>query len=127
MSKPLAKVFIIAHVSSELEQPFLQHLRDFDVAHPGCHFEVGVDAPDVTIGQMIERLRVEPGLTFTTIFERERKGPTVHILNYGHPLCGFSDTLPCDWPPGNKWVGLDEKADANCADCLAAVEKRTTG
>jgi hypothetical protein len=42
---------------------------DFDTAHPGCHFEVGIDGPEATSA---ERIRVEPGLTFTKIFERTK-------------------------------------------------------
>jgi hypothetical protein len=67
------KVFTIAEVPDELEQKWLQHLRDFDVAHPGCHFQVMADAaPNVSVADMVERLRVEPALSFTEIFERER-------------------------------------------------------
>lgn len=67
------KIFTIANLPDEpwLQQQWLQHLRDFDTAHPGCHFEIGVEgAPDLTMAEMIERLRVEPELTFSKIFER---------------------------------------------------------
>lgn len=65
------KVFTVAHVPPELEQAWLQHLRDFDVAHPGCHFEVGIDGePDMGIVDAIERMQVEPKLTFEYIFRR---------------------------------------------------------
>jgi hypothetical protein len=67
------KVFTIAHVPEELRQAWLQHLRDFDTAHPGCHFEVGVEAPDLTLAEMIEELRVMPELTFREIFMRKPK------------------------------------------------------
>jgi hypothetical protein len=40
------KIFTCAHVPPSLEQKWLQHLRDFDAANPGCHFEVGVDGPE---------------------------------------------------------------------------------
>ena len=66
------KIFTIAHVPRELEQRWLQHLRDFDTAHPGCHFEVLADAPDATFGEMIEMLRVNPGLSVMQIVERKR-------------------------------------------------------
>jgi hypothetical protein len=66
------KIFTVAHVPPELHQPWLQHLRDFDTAHPECHFEVAVDAPpDQSISDMVEALKVEPALTFTKIFERK--------------------------------------------------------
>jgi hypothetical protein len=50
----------------------------------------------------------------------------VHVLNYGQPLCGFSVKIPADWPPGNKWVGLDEWADATCPRCIEALKKRSS-
>lgn len=69
----IIKVFTIAHVPKELQQQWLQHLRDFDVAHPGCHFEVMMDcAPDISIEEAVARVRVEPTLTFTKIFERKK-------------------------------------------------------
>ena len=67
------KIFTIAYVPPELQQSWLQLLRDFDVAHPGCHFEVGIDAPDESMEEMVEKLRVNPSLTFTSIFERKQK------------------------------------------------------
>lgn len=66
------KVFTVAHIPVELEQPWLQHLRDFDTAHPGCHFEVGIDGPEESITEMIERIRVTPKLNFTKIFSRTK-------------------------------------------------------
>ena len=68
----VTKIFTVAHVPTELEQAWLQHLRDFDVAHPGCHFEVALEPPpDVPIADMVEMLRINPSLTFTKIFERK--------------------------------------------------------
>jgi hypothetical protein len=66
------KVFTIAQVPDELQQAWLQHLRDFDTAHPGCHFEVLFDAPDQSLGEMVEALRVNPALTFQQVIKRER-------------------------------------------------------
>lgn len=67
------KIFTVAHVPAELQQAWLQHLRDFDTAHPGCHFEVGVDGgPDMSIVEMVERMQVEPELSFTEIFKRTK-------------------------------------------------------
>ena len=67
------KVFLIAHLPHELMKPFLQHVRDFDTAHPGCHFEIGGEAPDMPLADMVEALRLDPKLSFTEIFERSRK------------------------------------------------------
>lgn len=66
------KIFTVAHVPSELAQAWLQHLRDFDTAHPGCHFEVMRDGPELALEQMVEALRINPGLTFTQFFERKK-------------------------------------------------------
>jgi hypothetical protein len=67
-------IFTRAHVPPELEQAWLQHLRDFDTAHPGCHFEVMIDGSEgLPFAEMIERIKVEPALTFQQIFERGNK------------------------------------------------------
>lgn len=65
------KVFTIASVPEELQQKWLQHLRDFDVQHPGCHFEVAIDAPpDMPLAEIVQKLVLEPALTFQQIFTR---------------------------------------------------------
>jgi hypothetical protein len=64
------KIFTIADVPEELSQAWLQHLRDFDVAHPGCHFQVAADAPDMPMAKIIEMLQLNPGLDFMAIFEQ---------------------------------------------------------
>ena len=66
------KIFTVASVPPELEQAWLQHLRDFDTAHPGCHFEVGIDGPEMTITEMVDRLQVDPALSFVEIFDRTK-------------------------------------------------------
>lgn len=71
MTDKTQKVFTRAHVPPELVQPWLQHLRDFDTAHPGCHFEVMIDgSPDTPLSEILARLRITPGLSFTDVFER---------------------------------------------------------
>ena len=67
-----AQIFTVAHVPEPLAQAWLQHLRDFDVAHPGCHFEVMADTPDLTLAEAVELVRLSPDLTFRQIFERGR-------------------------------------------------------
>lgn len=66
------KIFTVAHVPPDLQREWLQHLRNFDVEHPGCHFEVAVDSPDENLHEMMQRLSVEPKLTFTKIFTRTK-------------------------------------------------------
>lgn len=67
------KVFTVAYIPSALDQAYLQHLRDFDTAHPECHFEIMIDVPDMTLKEMVERLRVNPKLTFQQIIERKKE------------------------------------------------------
>jgi hypothetical protein len=67
------KIFTVAHVPDELAQAWLQYLREFDTAHPGCHFEVGMDAPGMPMAKIIELLQINPKLDFQAIFEREPK------------------------------------------------------
>jgi hypothetical protein len=71
MADERVKVFTIAYLPPALRQAWLQHLRDFDTAHPGCHFEVAADALDLTLAEIIEEIRVTPGLTFQQVFERK--------------------------------------------------------
>jgi hypothetical protein len=66
----MAVIFIRAHIPGELEQTLLQYLRDFDVANPGCHFEVMIDDSSVSMEEAISRLRVDPELSFVQIFKR---------------------------------------------------------
>lgn len=67
-----SKIFITAEIPQELEQKWLQHVRDFDVSHPGCHFEVAMDRPDINIMEAVKKLQVDPALTFAQIFERKK-------------------------------------------------------
>jgi hypothetical protein len=67
----MVKIFTRAHMPAELQQAWLQHLRDFDTAHPGCHFEVMADAPQTSMRAALEAIRVNPALTFEQIFERK--------------------------------------------------------
>jgi hypothetical protein len=65
------KIFTIAHVAPELQNAWLQHLRDFDTANPGCHFEICVDGPpEQTLVEIVEILRLDPALSFTEFFKR---------------------------------------------------------
>jgi hypothetical protein len=64
-------VFIRAQLPTDTVQAFLQHIRDFDVSHPGCHFEIGADAVDLPLSEIVEMLRLEPALTFTQVYERK--------------------------------------------------------
>jgi hypothetical protein len=67
----IVKIFTIATIPQERANAWLQHLRDFDTMNPGCHFEVGMDLPDVSLHEAVEMLRLNPGLTFAQLFKRE--------------------------------------------------------
>ena len=58
----MSKIHTIADVPDELAHDWLQHLRDFDTAHPGCHFEVVVEGVTTTIGDIFKTLDVDPPL-----------------------------------------------------------------
>jgi hypothetical protein len=64
------KIFTVAHVSPGLEQEWLQHLRDFDTANPGCHFEVLLEPPGASFAEIVDMLRVSPGLPLQAILDR---------------------------------------------------------
>jgi len=67
------KIYTVAHVTPELAREWLQHLRDFDTAHPGCHFEILAEAPAVPLADAIDMLRIDPNLNITDILKGERK------------------------------------------------------
>jgi len=65
-------MFIIGQVPEELGSAWLQHLRDFDVAHPGCHFSIVAEAPEMTMSEIVDMLRVRPEFKFVTIVPRDK-------------------------------------------------------
>lgn len=69
------RILTMAELPPELEQAWLQHLRDFDTAHPECHFAAIVDSDaSVTIEEMEAKIRsIEPAFRFVEFFEKSRK------------------------------------------------------
>jgi hypothetical protein len=69
------KIIAQCDIPDKLANAWLQHLRDFDAAHPGCHFEVMMQSGrTVPVREMVESLKVEPELSIEEVFERKRKG-----------------------------------------------------
>jgi hypothetical protein len=64
------KIYTVAHVPDDLGNAWLQYLRDFDLAHPGCHFEVITDAPDMSLGEVVAVLKVAPEIPIREIWKR---------------------------------------------------------
>jgi hypothetical protein len=64
----MTKIVTVAHIPEGLEHEWLQYLRDFDIAHPGCHFEVLAESP-LTVAEITEVLqKIAPGFgNITTI------------------------------------------------------------
>jgi hypothetical protein len=65
------RIFTAADVPDELAHAWLQHLRDFDTAHPGCHFNVLSDASGVSTAEILEALKVEPPLPFVDVVKKQ--------------------------------------------------------
>ena len=53
--------------------------------------------------------------------EHCRPPPAVHVLHRGSPLCGFSRKVPGEWPPGHRWVRVEEAMDASCRACVDQI------
>lgn len=49
---------------------------------------------------------------------------TVHILDRGLPLCGFSSKVPGEWPHLHVWARMETYYEANCGRCKLAFAKR---
>jgi len=72
----MIKVFTIAHLPQELTQAWLQHLRNFDTAHPGCHFEVVAVDPSRDIEDAARALsEIDPPFPFHAIFTQKKGAP----------------------------------------------------
>lgn len=64
-------------------------------------------------------------------FVRDQERITIHLLDGGFPLCGFTDRLPSEWPNNARWVGVDQfdpnyTGDDVCLACLAELGRRKT-
>ena len=60
-----------AIVPDELGHAWLQHLRDFDAKHPGCHFRV-VAETDLTTLEVVEALQeIKPAFPTLKVVARE--------------------------------------------------------
>jgi hypothetical protein len=64
------KICTIADVPDELANAWLQHLRNFDTAHPGCHFQVLADAPAMPFADVVKAMTIDPGLDLMDILVR---------------------------------------------------------
>jgi hypothetical protein len=69
MSK--VKIFVLGQLPQQLMQQWLQHLRDFDVEHPGCHFQIMADAEDASMQEMAKALDVHPGFAIRGIIKKD--------------------------------------------------------
>lgn len=72
MTVKKAKMFIQAEIPAELWPALLQHIRDFDTAHPDCHFVMLSESEaEESIADISRRFRaVSPGFRFMQVFER---------------------------------------------------------
>jgi hypothetical protein len=60
----MAKILTLAHIPDGLANAWLQHLRNFETAHPGCHFKVMINAPDMSLDEIVDALKTDPPLPF---------------------------------------------------------------
>lgn len=64
------KILAQCDVPDDLANAWLQHLRDFDTAHPGCHFEVITQTDAIVpVRDMVEILKVNPSLNIVEVYE----------------------------------------------------------
>lgn len=67
-----AVVQILGDVPKALVRDFLQHVRSFDAAHPGCHFRMSVvsntDETGQEIAQMLQSL--DPPIPVIAVISR---------------------------------------------------------
>lgn len=67
----VVRILVQSRIPHALEHAWLQHLRDFDAAHPDCHFEAMIQTGrTVPVRDMVEMLKVDPELTIEQVFQR---------------------------------------------------------
>ncbi len=65
------RITTVATIPDELAKAWLQHLRDFDVANPGCHFNIVASASDFSTEAIVEVLDgIEPPLPMKKVIRR---------------------------------------------------------
>jgi hypothetical protein len=64
-------LFVRADLRANEVQAFLQHLRNFDTTHEGCHLEISPDTPGLSITEILQMMQDDPELTLTKIYQRE--------------------------------------------------------
>lgn len=67
------RICTVADIPDELAQAWLQHLRDFDTAHPGCHFSVLAAAANMSTEEAVDALRIDPSLSLLDVLRRRRQ------------------------------------------------------
>jgi len=65
------KIMITTEIDDDLGPMLLQHIRDFDQAHPGCLFQIAVNAPELSIEEMKELLNVDPPFAHTATMRKQ--------------------------------------------------------
>jgi len=61
-----------AFVPQALTHAWLQHLRDFDTLHPGCHFEIMLEDSGLTMREMIDKITLDPEMNFISFFPHKQ-------------------------------------------------------
>lgn len=67
------RVLLHADIPDELAQSWFQYVRDFDDAKLRLQ-GMGSFSPDMTLGQLMDAVKVEPPLTFTQIIKGNGDG-----------------------------------------------------
>ena len=68
----MIKITTVAHVDDDLAKAWLQHLRDFDTAHPGCHFQVYANTPNKSLAEIEDIMRdISPGFDHILVARKQ--------------------------------------------------------
>ena len=58
----MSVIHIKAIVPDALDQEWLQHMRNFDASHAGCHFEIVMESETKTVGDLMRTVDIHPAL-----------------------------------------------------------------
>jgi hypothetical protein len=64
------KIVTIVELPHDLIQSWLQHVRDFDIAHPSkCEFSAIAHAPDMSVKELNDMINTSPPFAIRKILE----------------------------------------------------------
>lgn len=66
------RMSVLAEIPDRYAEEWLLHMRAFDLAHLGCHFQLVADAPNLSTESVAEMLKRTPGFDSVVVVPRDK-------------------------------------------------------